>query len=194
MEEDPTQGRADTPQRLFLGIEVPRAAREVVTAGIAPWREGYPSARWVPSENWHVTVKFLGWVPAQLITWLGTTVEGIADSHPRIVTGVQGLGAFPSVRRARVLWAGIVDPVGALAALAIAMDAGLRAEFPPESRPFHPHLTVARSEPPLRLPESYEATSLGPEPFTADRVILFRSRQQGRTTTYEELGSFSLRG
>jgi 2'-5' RNA ligase len=193
MAEDPTEP-VDSAQRLFLGIEVPRAARAVVVSAIASWRDRFPDARWVPSENWHVTVKFLGWTPAHLVSWVGTTVEAIAALHPPLETAVHGLGAFPSPRRARVLWAGIVDPAGSLSVLARALDSGLEAEYRLESRPFHPHLTVARCDPPLPLPESYAEATLASEGFVAERLIVFRSHLGGPSTRYEPIRTFPLRG
>ncbi len=104
---------------------------------------------------------------------------------------VRGLGAFPSVARARVLWAGVDDAEAGLDALVTDLETGLAPAFRKEMRRFHPHLTVARSEPPVHLPPGYADTSLATEPFTVDRVVLFRSLREG-STTYEPLGSFPL--
>lgn len=192
MPEDAVAPAEGPKQRLFLAVEVPRSAKGVVTAAIRPWREAFPNARWVPPERWHVTLKFLGWTPARLATWVEETVGGFVGAHPPVTTRVRGLGAFPSTGRGRVLWAGIDDPANDLAALVADLETGLGEKFRAEMRRFHPHLTVARSEPPLRLPESYAATPLTSEAFVADRVVLFRSHVQGRTTRYEPLRTFSL--
>lgn len=181
-------------QRLFLAVEVPRSVRAAVGVAIRPWRDAFPNARWVPPERWHVTLKFLGWTPPRLTPWVEEIVEALIGTHPRLTTSVRGLGAFPSTRRGRVLWAGIDDPANRLAALVADLETGLAEEFRVEVRRFHPHLTVARSEPPLHLPESYAATPLTSETFAADRVVLFRSHLQGGTTRYEKLRTFSLGG
>jgi 2'-5' RNA ligase len=186
---------ADGPkQRLFLAVEMPRSAGKAVAAAIRPWREAFPNARWVQPENWHVTLKFLGWTPARVAPWVEETVEGIVAAHPPLPSRVRGLGAFPSLRRARVLWAGIDDPASGLAALVADLEAGLAEEFRQEMRRFHAHLTVARSEPPLHLPEPYTETPLASEPFVADRVVLFRSQLLGGATRYEPLRTFPLGG
>ena len=194
MAEDPVALPDGPAQRLFLAVEVPRPATEVVAAAIQPWREAFPNARWVPPENWHVTLKFLGRTPAHLVPWVEEIVGGIVAVHPPDTARVLGLGAFPSAQRARVLWAGIDDPENGLGALVADLEAGLAEEFRAEMRRFHPHLTVARSEPPLRLPEAYADTPLASEPFVADRVVLFRSHLQGRSTRYEPLRTFALGG
>ncbi len=186
---------ADGPNlRLFLGIEVPAPVELAVVSAIRPWREVFPDARWVPPQNWHVTLKFLGRTPASLVSWVGETVEGIVAVHAPVTLSVGGLGAFPSAGRARVLWAGLDDPEDGLGALVADLESGLVGEFRAEVRRFHPHVTVARSEPPLRLPEAYAETSFVSSPFVAERVVLYRSHLEGRTTRYEPLRTFSLDG
>lgn len=203
-EDDPVSGAGGPTLRLFVAVEVPRSAARAVAAAIRPWREELPSARWVPPENWHLTLKFLGRTPADLTAWVEETVGGIVATHPPLTARVRGLGAFPSARRARVLWAGIDDPANGLADLVTELESGLATQFRAEIRRFHPHLTVARSEPPLSLPESYGVTPLVSEPFVADRVVLFRSHLHGGSpqkpssqkpwSKYEPIRTFALEG
>jgi len=195
MAKDTVGPAGDQAQRLFLAVEVPIEVVEVVSAAVRPWRESFATARWIPQENWHVTLKFLGRTETRLTPWIGETVGAIAGAHPSGMLRVLGLGAFPSTQRARVLWAGIDDPAGVLAELVADLETGLAEAFRPEVRRFHPHLTVARSEPPLRLPEPYADTALESESFVIDRVVLFRSHLRGRgSPTYEPLGTFGLEG
>src|SRR5207245_2826622 len=109
-------------------------------------------------------------------------------------TGIVGVGAFPSARRARVVWAGLDDRSGRMAGLALAIDAALAAEFRPETRPFQAHLTVARSDPPLELPETFGATPLESAPFVVGRIVLFRSHLGRPAPRYEALREFRLEG
>ena len=194
MAEHGVESTADPAQRLFLAAEAPLAAVDVVSAAVRPWRESFPTARWIPPENWHVTLKFLGRTAARLTPWLEETVAAIAGVHPSATLKVHGLGAFPSTQRARVLWAGIDDPAGVLTGLVADLETGLAEAFRLEVRRFHPHLTVARSEPPLRLPEAYAEAALESETFVVDRVVLFRSHLGGRSPKYEPMRTFALEG
>lgn len=194
MKDDASQRAGEPASRLFLAVEVPGPVREVVNEAILPWRASFPNARWIPSENWHVTLKFLGRTPVRLTPWVEETVEQIADTNPPAEVRVSGLGAFPSAQRARVLWAGIEDQAEGLAALVTGLESALAETFRPEMRRFHPHLTVARSEPPIHLPDLYSETPLVSEPFPADRVILFRSHLDAGAPTYEPLRTFPLGG
>jgi len=165
----------------------------VVAAAVAPWKEAFPKARWVPEANWHVTIKFLGSTWPRLEEWVFDAVERVADQQGPIRTRVMGLGAFPAPARASVLWAGLDDDLDRLAGLAEELDGSLSREFAPETRPFRPHLTVARSRPPIRLPEAFATTELRTKPFTIDRLVVFRSHLRRPAPLYEPLRTFPLK-
>ena len=181
------------PLRLFVAIEIPDAVKDAVEAAFAPWREAFPKARWVPRENMHVTLKFLGRTWPRLVDWVPEHVAAAAADVPRFTARLNGVGSFPSAKRGRALWAGFddTDPIGALAA---AIEEALDEEFPPEKRPFHPHLTVARSDPPLKLPAGYTGTELESDEWDVDHVVLFRSHLGRPAPRYEALSRFDLGG
>ena len=180
------------PLRLFVAVEVPAEAKAVVAAAIEPLRRDFPAARWAPEENWHVTMKFLGATYPRLVTWVQGSLDEAAAGIAAFRTRIVGVGAFPSARRARVVWAGLDDRSGRLAGLALAIDAVLAAEFRPETRPFRAHLTVARSDPPLELPDTFGAAPLESEPFRVGRIVLFRSHLGRPAPRYEALREFRL--
>jgi 2'-5' RNA ligase len=91
-----------------------------------------------------------------------------------------------------VLWAGLDDPDGRMAALAADLDETLAREFEREKRAFTAHLTVARFEPAVALDDL--GTDLRSEAFTVDHVVLFRSHLQRPAPVYEALRRFPLRG
>lgn len=180
------------PLRLFVAAEVPDEAKRVVDGAIVPIREAFPRARWAPVENWHVTMKFLGSTFPRLVPWVQETVAGVASAHAPVATALTGLGSFPSPTRTRVLWAGLDDTSGALAAIAGALEEALAKEVRREERPFAAHLTVARSDPPLRLEPAMLATPVDAPAFTIDRLVLFRSHLRRPAPRYESLEAFPL--
>ena len=179
------------PLRLFVALEIPEDVKDVVEEAFASWREIFPKARWVPRENLHVTLKFLGRTWPRLVDWVPEQVEAAAAAVSPFVAKLEGVGSFPSAKRGRALWAGFADmePIDALAA---EIETALSDEFPTEKRPFHPHLTVARSDPPLKLPSSYTATELESEEWGVDHVVLFRSHLGRPAPRYEPLARFTL--
>jgi 2'-5' RNA ligase len=178
------------PRRLFVAFEVPEGVRERLAEAVAPLREQLPKARWVPVENQHVTVKFLGSTYPRLVEWVTSTVGAVASAHEAFETRVAGLGAFPNARRARVLWAGLDDPGSRSAAIAGALDEALAREFKVEKRAFTPHLTVARFDPPVGLDP--DEVSFESEPFAVDRLVLFRSYVRRPAPVYEPVARFPL--
>jgi 2'-5' RNA ligase len=178
------------PLRLFAAVEIPEEIRGALAEAVAPVRERFPKARWVPIQNQHVTMKFLGSTYPRLVEWVTETVSSVAREHEPLDTRVEGLGAFPNARRARVLWAGLDDDERRLARLAASLDEALAKEFAPEQRAFTPHLTVARFDPPAGL-EPLEV-AFESEPFQIDRLVLFRSHLRRPAPVYEPIGLFPL--
>jgi RNA 2',3'-cyclic 3'-phosphodiesterase len=132
--------------RSFIALDLPPVLISKLNSII---RELKPLARpgavhWVPAQNMHLTLKFLGdATPDQILK-----VQDIIDAECRRFTpfevSARGLGAFPSINRAKVLWVGLTLPPG-LKELQVAIDnATAELGFPGENRPFSPHLTLGR--------------------------------------------------
>ena len=173
------------PLRLFVATEVPDGVRAALAGAVASLRERFPRARWVPVENQHVTLKFLGSTYPRLVEWVTATVGEVASRHAPFATRVEGLGAFPNARRARVLWGGLDDAGSPFERLAADLDEVLSKEFRPEKRAFTPHLTVARFEPAVAVdPEEIAFES---EPFEVGRIVLFRSHLRRPAPVYEPI-------
>jgi RNA 2',3'-cyclic 3'-phosphodiesterase len=184
--------------RLFVAADPPPDLLEALDESLAPLRSRpeLASARWTVPANQHVTLKFLGWVEAGTVEPIVTALATVASSHEAATITLTGLGAFPSERRARVLWAGLEDPAGLLAALASDLDASLGSlGFEPETRAFTPHLTLARFKPPApvaRIPS--EVPGVAEPSFEVDRLHLYRSHLHPKGARYEILRSLKLTG
>jgi 2'-5' RNA ligase len=183
---DPKEGKA---VRLFVAVEIPEDVKDDAWEAVVPWKERFPQARWVPRENWHVTLKFLGSTRPPLADWVSERLGVVAEENAGFEARLVGLGAFPSRRRARVMWAGMEDE-GAMARLAGALDASLALQYESETRRFTPHLTVARSAPPLILPEEFGDSVLESGRFSVKSIALFRSHLRRPAPKYERLATF----
>ena len=182
-------------RRLFVGLEVPPEVRAAVEAAFAPWRAGESNVRWVPPENLHITVRFLGPVRPEQVDEVAAAAAAAAATLGPFATRLDGVGAFPTPGRARVLWAGLDDRAGRMAGLALALDAAFAPAFRPEVRAFRPHLTVGRCDPPARLPAAFEQTQIDPVPFEVVRAVLFESVPcRGGPPRYEALAELPLTG
>jgi 2'-5' RNA ligase len=184
------------PLRLFVAIDIPEDVKSQLAASLEPFRERVSGARWTSSGGWHVTLKFLGSTWPRLVEPVRDAVKTAAAGQSSFETALTEIGAFPTAKRARVLWAGLANPQGRFGALVAKLDELLREHFVPEKRAFTPHLTVARLNPPANLqdaaPELFE-TSVGSRPFAVERLVLYQSHLSPRGARYEALDRLPLR-
>jgi 2'-5' RNA ligase len=144
-------------------------------------------------------MKFLGEVADGRIEGIVGALTGAVAGESAFDADVEGLGAFPSAARPRVVWAGLTAGARTLGDLAGRVDEALAAlGFAREARPFSPHVTLGRVRQPGRAPALTEALRGAAErPFGRLRVArasLMRSELSPRGARYTELASVSLGG
>jgi 2'-5' RNA ligase len=101
--------------------------------------------RWVRPEGIHLTLKFLGDVPADKLDDIAEALRTTSAAHAPFSLHIAGMGCFPSPRRPRVVWIGVDEPSGTLERLYYGIERALAPlGFPPEQRRFSPHLTLGR--------------------------------------------------
>jgi 2'-5' RNA ligase len=193
MRPDPRAPLDAKASRLFVAFAVSDAALDEVDRAIEPWRGRFPGARWVPRENMHVTLKFLGRTLPSLETWVRQQVGTVAAGHGPVATRLTGLGVPVRRAGARPL-DGDRGPEDAFARLAGALDVALEESFAPETRAFSAHLTVARSDPPLKLSGGSTRTPVEPVGFRVEEIVLFRSHLRRPAPRYEPIATFALAG
>jgi len=137
--------------RLFVALEIPSTVRENLASLLESLRAVSPQTRWVRLENLHVTLKFIGEVPQAKLAGIRGALAGVRSEQP-VTLDFRGLGFFPNEKRPRVFWAGIEASPNLKTLAADIEGATEKLGIPREPRPFSPHLTLARFEPP-RLPE-----------------------------------------
>ena len=160
---------------------------------------------WTRPENLHVTLKFLGSVPAAALETVGARLATIASAQRAFEIAFADVGGFPSLARARVLWIGAA--AAALAPLAAEIDEAAAAiGVAREERPYRPHVTLGRvrghgkgRRRPAALPEGLRTALEGARarPFgiaSARSLVLFRSDTDPRGARYTALGRFALGG
>jgi len=138
---------SDEEWRLFIAIELPASLRRAISEHIDRLRQAVPEARasWTREENLHLTLKFLGNTRVKKVESVSKAVERTAQRVAPFEILVGGCGAFPPRGQPRVLWIGIDDRSGNLAtAHGFLEEECAKVGLARESRPFHPHLTIAR--------------------------------------------------
>jgi 2'-5' RNA ligase len=150
------------------------------------------AVRWVDPANVHLTLQFLGAVPEDRVEAVRAAVAAAAAGGSPLRLEVAGAVAFPGPRRPRVIGAGVRGDLPGLAALVTALGRGLAPlGYPPEDRPFRPHLTLGRvptGRPPRELGEALRAAAAAPPvAWIADEVVLVRSHLSPGGSRYEPL-------
>ena len=142
--------------RLFIAIEIPDNIRAGFASLLKEFRAIAPQVKWVRAENLHVTLKFLGETESAKLGALQNVLSGLRSTDP-VNLEFRGLGFFPNEKRPRVFWAGM-EASANLKTLAADIDQAVhRLGFPLEDRPFAPHLTLARFQPPGIPPKLLQA-------------------------------------
>ena len=180
--------------RLFVAAPIPKDRLEALATVAGALRGKLSNARWTTPENQHLTLRFLGSTPIDRLDAVTTICEMVAAGHEPTSMSMTDLGAFPSHTRIRVLWMGIDDPAGLLAALARDLDSAFEPlGFPSEGRDYKPHLTLARFKIPVPLKSGFPSVDTsGIEPFEMNEIVLFRSHLFPKGARYEALGRFPL--
>lgn len=167
--------------RLFVALTLP----ETVRTRLSLLGGGVPGANWMPPENLHLTLRFIGEVATPEARDIDVALASIGGEPFRVE--IAGVGQFGDRKQVKVIWAG-VRPNRALTALRDRVESALvRAGLPPESRKFFPHVTLARlRNAPVervgRFLESYGDFSL--PPFTVDHFTLYSSLRGNQTSVY----------
>ena len=131
--------------RCFIAISIPDAIKTRIGEIQEQLQRMGSGVRWVPPISQHITLKFLGEIAPSMIPRIAEAASSIARSTPKMEIGIGRLGAFPSLNRPRVFWAGISEEGGALATLAVQLEEKLaHLGFEPEERSWNPHITLGR--------------------------------------------------
>lgn len=163
--------------RLFVGIPIPDGYQVRVEGVAAELGARLRSkVRWVRPANAHVTLKFLGGVEDELIPDVEAALERI--EFERFSMQADCCGGFPSLKRPKVVWAGMTKGADECAALAgLVADALEPFGFERDARPFRTHLTLGRVKKPVA--EDWDGPlNAFPEPwpeFQVDRFVLWES-------------------
>ncbi len=158
--------------RLFVALELP----EDVRGSLARLCSGLPGARWVPPENLHLTLRFIGEVDQGFAEDIDAALGTVKT--PAFDLFLEGVGHFGKGRAARTLWVGVGSSETLVRLQAKIETALLGAGVAPETRKFTPHVTLARLKaPPRGKLESYLLAhdAFRTRPFAVTRFALFSS-------------------
>ncbi len=185
--------------RAFVAVELSSDIREKLSALQGQLKKVLPPMNWVHPESIHLTLKFLGWVDSSRVSQLLSALELIGNRQNTFSLEIQRLGVFPSIKRPRILWVGVTGQTHIMQQLVLEIEATLESlGFPPEEKPYHPHLTLARIKRDNALVgaalienkvlEAEQSIGL----MTVEKFLLFQSDIDAFGATYTPLGTVQL--
>ncbi|MGW6060718.1 RNA 2',3'-cyclic phosphodiesterase [Streptomyces sp. NPDC055189] len=161
--------------RVFIALAPPDDAKQELAEVLGPAYQAHPRMRWNRIEDWHITLAFLGEVPASVVELLSTPLARLAAARRPLTLTLRGGGHFDE----RVLWSGIGGDLDELHVLAtevraVVGDCGMA----PPDRPFRPHLTLARARrdtPSCAVEAAAGLAGFTGRPWQAERLHLVAS-------------------
>lgn len=175
--------------RLFLALSIPREIREELYRARGPLREAWRGIRWVPKENYHITLVFFGSRNEAFADEIRDGVSRALAGREAFIIEFSGPACFGAPRRPRIIYEGIGRGREELTELHSGLEPWLEGPAGWEKRSYRPHLTLGRPERGgARGPDSESGFGVewkGLSAFPAREVVLFRSESGPRYNPLE---------
>ena len=178
--------------RAFIACEFPKTIKSAIGNVQENLKSYRLKVRWVRPENIHLTLKFLGNIESAIVRRIAGAISESVKGYDPISISAKGIGVFPSLKRPRVLWAGLAGETDALRQLHRNLEDNMdRTGFPKENRHFKGHLTLGRFRgraDPKQLIDAIKALEgFQSEPFVIDHLVLFQSELFPAGPLYSEV-------
>lgn len=175
--------------RLFVAIDIPERIKDDITATYV----AMPGARWIDEAHLHLTLRFIGEIPGDVADRTASALRSV--DGPSFQLAMKNVGFFPPRREPRILWAGIAR-IEELMRLQARVERCLTsAGIDPDSRKFHPHVTMARlnGTPPDKVAQFVTHHSLfATEQFSVSSFHLYESFLRKEGAHHERIASYEL--
>lgn len=180
--------------RLFLALPVPAAVGARLWQALAPLRVRHSDVRWTPTEQYHLTLVFLGSREASLVDRIVAASAGVAAGWAPFEVGTGEAGGIGGGRRGGVAWLRLAAGREAVARLSLELDAALDSAIYDASAHPRPHLTLGR-----RIDDGVLADLRAEQDrlrigWRTDSVVLYRSHTDAAGSRYEALAELPLGG
>jgi 2'-5' RNA ligase len=181
--------------RLFLALPIPDEVREKLRRRQLEWQPMLPAhtVRWTKPEQFHLTLKFLGNVPATDVGALSQAVRAVCDAAPPMRLRAEGAGFFPDARSPRVFWVDIKNVDGRLMEFQRQLELAAQSfAAKQDAKKFTAHVTLARFEKMPSLEKLRNAMAAGKTlgDWMAEEVHLMRSSWQSSGTLHAIVDTF----
>ncbi|NMD72738.1 RNA 2',3'-cyclic phosphodiesterase [Bacillus sp. DNRA2] len=179
----------------FYALKLPAETKSQLNKYCQQLQGELPFLRWVHGEDYHITLAFLGDAPVEKLELSKQFIQEQLSDDAEFSLTIQSLGTFGRKDSPRIFWAGVEQEPRLDAVRAAVFSACTQAGFQLESRPFHPHITLARKwkgEAPFPLTaEQLRLSFAEPIHFLAKEVVLYQTHLD-KVPKYEAIATFRL--
>ena len=186
--------------RTFIAVDIGDDIRNNAIALQHSLAKCGASVKWVSPESLHITLLFLGEVDDRELHTVCRAVKEVAAREPSFALRISGLGAFPTPRRPKIVWAGLVEGSEELRSLYDKLEAKMTelGAFHKEERGYTPHLTLGRvknEEDGMKLaPEMTKRLAWDGGRTAVHEILVFSSVLERDGPVYTVLGRGELMG
>ena len=130
--------------RCFISLELPEELKKNIYGYIEKLKAAGADVKWIPPENLHLTLKFLGDTTEELLKSINERLISLSKSHDRFSLQISGAGVFPNIKYPRVIWLGVRDSEEIIKLQHDIDESMAGLGFEKDDKQFTPHLTVGR--------------------------------------------------
>ena len=178
----------------FFALELPKACKRELNGWASRTKEAYAFKSWVHPEDYHITLAFLGYAEEERLKKACALIETQIKEYRTFMLQIKGLGTFGQQNSPRILWADAKEKKAMLPVRNMVYKACLEAGFELDTKPFVPHITLARRSKSTIEPGSItEWGSQLPafEPQKIEHIVLYRTDTE-KQPKYEAIERFAL--
>jgi len=182
--------------RCFIAIDLSAELKEMISQAQDLLKKSGANVKWVKPSNIHLTLKFLGEIPEKKVEEVKEVLGTL--SFEKTEVSVKSLGAFPNMKRPRVIWAGVEKGAEELKKISTVLEERLYTiGFKREKRSFKPHLTIGRVRKPGKIKELMDAVDFLKEfdagVFIADEIIFMQSELKPGGAVYTPMAKYNMK-
>lgn len=190
----------NTEIRAFIAIKLPDSVKTQLKQLQVSLKQSGIRASWPKPESMHLTLKFIGKIPLDRLDSLKDCIKKAAQGINAHILYASGIGAFPSLKKPRVIWAGLKGDLEIIEKLVKQIEYFLHKELgiKKEKKRFSPHLTLARIKRPIsfspiiKIVKNMEMDDIASDEFLVSKIILYKSTLLPSGAKHENIFSVPL--
>lgn len=177
--------------RAFLALPLAPSFHSEVNPFLTSLNSKFPRVRWIRPSELHLTLHFFGSIPKADVKRIGEAVKPCCKRTQPFEMSLENFGAFPDLKRPRVIWLGMGGEADRLRELYKKIETSLNREgFVGAGRTFKPHVTIGRVKGKSGI-LGLEKIRFEPTPSRSmEEIILFRSHLTPQGATYERIATY----